>query len=418
MWYGQGGYWICKGLPHYVNLERKPHKGCELYTMSDGIGEFMLRYELVMAKKEHGGPVKKYEDETGAVSTACAMRMCDFFDEGNHVRHNKTKKRIVFADSWFSSVKTAKHIRQMGLDFTGKVKTGTTDFPGDFLTSISLEKFGSVHVKTSIPWEYKKQSINLVAGRWRDKKSHYFISTKGSTKYTETPNVRRKNRTVKNDEGFPVSCHVNNVTIDMPLYMQEFFKYNDGVDRHNRNRADIKIESKHKTVDWQYRLFTSLLSALFVDTYKFYKGSRKDEKKADSPKKFNLELALALARYSASTTVYNSRSRNDENSAPSNVPSLSTYEQQRVNARKRRLENLPDKMVGDSVPRTLVQNKERGSNRSKRMKCVDCQLEDQKQKKLLTSWVCNKCGKNIHSVSQSPACWQNHCNSNNCSIYL
>ena len=71
---------------------------------------------------------KKYHSQYGA-STACTVRLCAAMklSEANEV---PPLARCVFADSWFASVKTVLALRnELGLHFTGPVKTATANFP-------------------------------------------------------------------------------------------------------------------------------------------------------------------------------------------------------------------------------------------------------------------------------------------------
>ena len=51
-WYGLGGSWISKGLPHYVALDRKPESGCELKTAACGKSGILIRIEIVRASDD------------------------------------------------------------------------------------------------------------------------------------------------------------------------------------------------------------------------------------------------------------------------------------------------------------------------------------------------------------------------------
>jgi hypothetical protein len=51
-WYGQGGEWINQGLPHYVNIERKPESGCEIQDAACGRSGIMIQIKLVKTSTE------------------------------------------------------------------------------------------------------------------------------------------------------------------------------------------------------------------------------------------------------------------------------------------------------------------------------------------------------------------------------
>lgn len=51
-WYGLGGSWINKGLPHYVAMDRKPEDGAEIQDSCCGKSNIMMRLKLVKSTKE------------------------------------------------------------------------------------------------------------------------------------------------------------------------------------------------------------------------------------------------------------------------------------------------------------------------------------------------------------------------------
>jgi hypothetical protein len=50
-WYGLGGFWLNKGLPHYVSMERKPVDSCEIQTLADARSRVMMQLKLVKGKQ-------------------------------------------------------------------------------------------------------------------------------------------------------------------------------------------------------------------------------------------------------------------------------------------------------------------------------------------------------------------------------
>jgi hypothetical protein len=46
-WYGTGGHWINKGLPHYVAIDHKPENGCEIQNAACGKTETMMELHVV-----------------------------------------------------------------------------------------------------------------------------------------------------------------------------------------------------------------------------------------------------------------------------------------------------------------------------------------------------------------------------------
>jgi len=51
-WYGLGGSWINKGLPHYVAIDRKPEDGCEIQDSCCGKSNIVMRLKLVKSATE------------------------------------------------------------------------------------------------------------------------------------------------------------------------------------------------------------------------------------------------------------------------------------------------------------------------------------------------------------------------------
>ena len=92
-WYGLGGFWINKGLPHYVAIDRKPENGCEIQDLADGKSGLMLRLKMVKSKNSREGS----PEETEAAS----------LNHGTHVLLELLKpwknkgRRAVHADSYF-----------------------------------------------------------------------------------------------------------------------------------------------------------------------------------------------------------------------------------------------------------------------------------------------------------------------------
>ncbi len=50
-WSGLGGFWLNKGLPHYISMERKPVDCCEIQTLADARSRVMMQMKLVKGKQ-------------------------------------------------------------------------------------------------------------------------------------------------------------------------------------------------------------------------------------------------------------------------------------------------------------------------------------------------------------------------------
>ncbi len=113
-WYGLGGHWIEKGLPHYAAMDRKPENGCELQDTAYGRSGIMLRLELVTTAED----AKRRSDNHTHIAhgTAVARRL---------LTPGAGSGRVVCADSHLASVQTAETILEMGMKFIGMVKNAT-----------------------------------------------------------------------------------------------------------------------------------------------------------------------------------------------------------------------------------------------------------------------------------------------------
>lgn len=66
-WYGMGGDWINRGLPHYVAIDRKPENGCEIQNLADGESGIMIQLAVVKSKRYR----EQYEDEDQTMTHGC-----------------------------------------------------------------------------------------------------------------------------------------------------------------------------------------------------------------------------------------------------------------------------------------------------------------------------------------------------------
>ena len=99
-WYGMGGKWISKGLPHYVALDRKPENGCELKTAACGRSGILLRIEIVRSSDD---PSMEPDNGENHGTEICKRLVSPWFGMG----------RIVCADSYFASVATAQALHEV-----------------------------------------------------------------------------------------------------------------------------------------------------------------------------------------------------------------------------------------------------------------------------------------------------------------
>jgi hypothetical protein len=128
-WHGNAG---SGGVPHLSFIKRKPHPlGVEMKkTVCDCSTGVMMYCDLQEGKLRMA---RKHYANKFPHTTACTTRL--FFKMGmNETGTRNRLHRIVYADSWFAGRTTARALMvELGLHFTGPVKTSTRGFPMDAL---------------------------------------------------------------------------------------------------------------------------------------------------------------------------------------------------------------------------------------------------------------------------------------------
>jgi hypothetical protein len=271
-WYGLGGSWIDKGLPHYVAIDRKPESGCEIQNSACGRSGVMLQLKLVVSK----------EDE-------------DFEDVDEDMLHGTKvlselvaawagSKRIVCADSYFASVQTAEHLLSMGLKFIGVIKTATRKFPMQALGSHQMGERGD---RCCLVNRDIEGAVRMLAMVWLDRERRYFVAT-ASSAADGTPYSRVRWRQLENG---PCRMEIN---VPQPEVADIYYSCCAAIDRHNRCRqADLRLEKKFQVKEWSFRVNSSLLAMIIVDSWLIYSGAV-GEGRAMSQGEFYEALATEL----------------------------------------------------------------------------------------------------------------------------
>ena len=170
-WKGKSGF---GGLPHMSLIIRKPEPlGTELKTMCEGTFGIVIHLEIQKGKIKMAR--KKFVTEYGA-TTGCTVRLCaaSNLSEAHEV---PPLARCVFADSWFASLKTVLALRkELGLHFTGPIKTAYTNFPIEPMRyTLSKMKRGDYIVLKCVELD------NVWAVGWHDHHFKCYITTHGVT---------------------------------------------------------------------------------------------------------------------------------------------------------------------------------------------------------------------------------------------
>ena len=176
--------------------------------------------------------------------------------------------KLVVGDSYFASVTTAIELKKIGLRFIGVVKTATRQFPMAYLQAIPLlDGKGDMRglMSTDAPTNTK-----LLAFTWVDRERRFFISTAGSLS-PGAPIYRERWRQVDNDINVPaVKVQIH---IDQPVACELYYNSCGKVDQHNRGRqADLMLERKLGTHDWDTRANHSIFGMVVVDAFKLALG--------------------------------------------------------------------------------------------------------------------------------------------------
>jgi hypothetical protein len=105
--------------------------------------------------------------------------------------HQKGNKKLcVFADSWFASVETALAVRkELGLKFTGPIKTAHKYFPIEHLRWTLTEMARGDHVVLKC-----NEDVNLWTIGWHDHHYKCYITTHGTTNPGKPADKRRQDK--------------------------------------------------------------------------------------------------------------------------------------------------------------------------------------------------------------------------------
>lgn len=260
-WYGLGGSFMNKGLPHYVAIDRKPENGCEIQNIADGESGLMLQLKLVKSKNSHSTdePLVEEEDHEdlnhGCLVLVQLLR--PWVNKG---------LRLVCADSYFASVQTAEKLYELGFQFIGPVKTATKRFPMTYLQNIVLANRGDA---AALVAKSNGTGPNLLAFLWMDRNRRTFIATGGGAAYGSSF-VRRRWRQLE-----PVESGAEPELVDLevpqPLACEIYYNTCAAIDQHNRCRqADLNIEKKVQTKCWHVRVNLSIFAMGVVDSFRLY----------------------------------------------------------------------------------------------------------------------------------------------------
>ena len=201
---------------------------------------------------------------TYKATTACTVCMLekmgvkesesDLVDEPNRWYANQGQKRCVYADSWFASVDTALALkRELGLHFTGPIKTAHKYFP------LEEMRWHLSHLKRGEHIVLKCNEEEIWAVGWHDHHYKCYITTHG----TDVPGKPAPKK--RQDFDTNVNYRIN---IPRPHIIAKYQHEMGWVDRHNRYRQGIMgLHKIWKTKRWQTRIQIELLATSLVDSF-------------------------------------------------------------------------------------------------------------------------------------------------------
>ncbi len=118
-----------RGIPHLSFLKRKPIPlGTESKVVCEGTFGLCIYLEIQKGKVAMS---RKTFCRQYKATTACTVRL--LYKMGlneTDLPLNRQQKRCVFGDSWFASIDTSLALqKELGVHFTGPIKTGHKYFP-------------------------------------------------------------------------------------------------------------------------------------------------------------------------------------------------------------------------------------------------------------------------------------------------
>jgi hypothetical protein len=366
-WKGKSGF---GGLPHLSFIKRKPEPlGTELKSTCEGTMGICVHIEIQKGKLAMSR--KKYCN-TYSATTACTVRLCDALSL-SELHEVPPLARCVFADSWFASVKTALALRkELGLHFTGPVKTATANFPIEIMRHTLAKMTRGDHIVLKcldVP--------NLWAVGWHDHHYKCYVTTRGVT----TPG---KPAPKKRQDINGTNTWVKEVR--RPHIIAKYQSEMGYVDRHNQFRQGfLNLAKIWKTHRWQTRIQLELLGLTMVDAFLACR--------AQMPKWQNLDEDRSVFSKFLHTVIGQIDSRP-------------------MSAREREGEEENPTMHCKHVPLgqyRVTSGTYKGSVKSKQARCKYCPLRKRREgESTVSPPTCFWCGFHEVAVCRKHNCWERH----------
>ena len=192
--------------------------------------------------------------------------------------------RIVVADSWFGSVKTAIALKKSGLYSAMVVKTAHKRYPREHLNAHQLAMGEWVAYKATL------DDVELQAICFQDLKKKQFISTCSTT----LPDKPRKTK--------------HHGDVKRPKLAELYLIYAASIDIHNAVRTgSLGLEDVLLTKSPHMRQIIGILGFLFTNAYLAYRYFKPNQDKLDHLK-FKMALGKQMVQFKDHASVNASRS--------------------------------------------------------------------------------------------------------------
>lgn len=269
---------------HMTYLPRKPiPRGLMLRTVVDAVSKVMLGYEICECKEEQS--LKSYVTEYGK-APATTVRLVQHWAGAG--------RRVVIADAYFGSLRTAYALKRIGFDCICNVKGSTAGFCKKELFDAAkpagqkeLERNDKAFFK--LPMTIESKDVDIYAALHTDKQPMALIATTGSS--ADAP-VTNRRRTYMDVDG-------NNRTwfgsLEQPVVHSIYRKYFNGVDVHNKLTVGPGSMVKHIQVkDFRARIIMALIAMCCTNAFLCYSWHHKKETVQYSQTDFKLDLIEEL----------------------------------------------------------------------------------------------------------------------------
>ena len=223
-----------RNLKGKMKIKRKPRPiGNEFKTVCDGRSKIVTHMELYEGKEFMAK--KQFVDELGATAATC-LRLTESY---------KASGRMVIADSWFGSVKSAIELwLRNGLYSIMLVKTAHKNYPKELLAESKLGrgKWNSAHAEID--------GVKMLAVKFLDLQDKQFIGTCSS----DLPGPPRKTK------------HCGEIT--RPIIAFDYLESAAGIDIHNHVRTGSKgFEDVWMTKNPILRQFAGIMGFVFANAF-------------------------------------------------------------------------------------------------------------------------------------------------------